>query len=126
MRDHNIQELLYYKDFEWPSCLPTRVLKKCRFYTFIFLNLHPTPSIFQQSIPNLANNKNMTYKSTTCKPKINADSTLLKHLNLQPTFNGPPPPEQVCRYGARTLFGENPQTDLVRPFHETCLHKFLC
>ena len=34
----------------------------------------------------------MTYKSTTFKPKINVDSTLLKCLNLQPTFHGPPPP----------------------------------
>ena len=28
----------------------------------------------------------MTYKFTTDKPKINGDSTLLKDLNLQPTF----------------------------------------
>ena len=28
---------------------------KCRFYTFICLNLHPKPSIFQQSTPKMAN-----------------------------------------------------------------------
>ena len=37
----------------------------------------------------------MTYKSTTCKPKINVDSTLPKSLNLQPTFLAPPPPNAV-------------------------------
>ena len=32
-----------------------RVLGKCRFYTIICLNLHPTSSIFQQSAPKMAN-----------------------------------------------------------------------
>ena len=32
----------------------------------------------------------MTYKSTTFKTKINVDSTLMKYLNLQPTFLAPP------------------------------------
>jgi hypothetical protein len=31
----------------------------------------------------------------------------------------------VCRHGAHTLFGSNPHSDLVRTFHQTCLHKLL-
>ena len=40
----------------------------------------------------MANTYNMTYKSTTFKPNINVDSSLLKSFNLQPSFLRPSPP----------------------------------
>jgi hypothetical protein len=60
-----------------PTSLRWSVLKKCRFYTSICVNVHPTPSVFQQSTQKMANTSNMTYKSTTLRPKITVDSLKL-------------------------------------------------
>ena len=74
-----------------PLPCPVRVLKKCRFYTCKYMPQSTPNNIYISTIyTQNGQNINMTYKSTTFKTKINVDSTLMKYLNLQPTFLAPP------------------------------------